>query len=107
MKKAIAVQTLDTISSSSVWMQLELIGQLSRPIAIEIGIRERTSSSLSDVCQSFRRLWAYFKEKLDNDESGSQRCFPELLPDVILRIEWRLNIYYDVDVLILAHCLEF
>lgn len=38
--------------------------------------------------------------------AGSIITLPDLLEDLIQRWEWRMNIYFDVDILVLSHCLH-
>lgn len=41
------------------------------------------------------------------DENDTKFSFlPHLLKNLMTRFDWRLNIYFDVDMLILAHVLD-
>ena len=62
-------------------------------------------ANTSDVMQSLRRIWAFLKQK---DESERNRFFalPGLLENPHSRWNWRLNIYYDLNFMILAHVFD-
>ena len=86
-------------------MKLGLISELLKPLTIEIGVLERRGSNLSDMVQSFGRIFALLTHK--HREAGHNfQAVPELLDDLLTRWEWRLNLYYDVDVLILSHVID-
>eukprot|EP00171_Calliarthron_tuberculosum_P006148 IDg6148t1 len=101
-----AVEVLDTLGSASFWSKLSLISDILRPLTIEIGLIERKGSNLSDVMQSFGRIWALlmFKKSKDAQLFGSLPC---LLTDLLDRLDWRLNIYFNVDLLLMCHVLDY
>jgi len=55
----IASKSLDTIGSKSFWSKLGLIAEVLRIVTIEIGNTEKRTATLSDVIESFGRIWAY------------------------------------------------
>lgn len=105
LKKKIGSNALDTIGATSFWSRLNLISELLRVIVIEIGNAEKRVAGFSDVVQSFGRIWAFLKN-INTYQSHRFDCFPGLLDDMLQRWTWRLNIYYDVKLLILAHVLD-
>lgn len=94
--------SIDAIGSISFWSKLGLLSELLRPINIEIGLLETKGACLSDVTQSFGRLWALITSMLNYD-AARFAMLHDFLPDMLQRWTWRLNIYYDVDMLVLAH----
>lgn len=96
---------LDIIGTSSFWKDLSLISILLRPITIEIAHNERRNATLSDVSWTFGRLWAMLKF-YDAKEVTLFDRFPMLIKDLLTRLEWRFNVYYDTDLLILAIALD-
>lgn len=105
LKKKIAAKALDTIGATSFWFKLNLISELLRVIVIEIGKSERRTANLSDVVESFGRIWAFLLN-IYTYQSSRFECFPGLLNDMLVRWKWRLNIYYDVKCLVMAHVLN-
>lgn len=90
LKKPRALLAITAIGNAVFWKPLELIAELLRPITIEIGIIEARDTSLSDVVQCSRRLWAFFEHrKLEGDKYS---LLPGILHDLIQRWEWRLKI---------------
>eukprot|EP00171_Calliarthron_tuberculosum_P011299 IDg11299t1 len=104
LKKSRALTAITAIGDTMFWKKLELIADLLRPITIEIGIIEARGTSISDVVQCFGRLWAFFETRKLEENRFS--FLPGILNDLIQRWEWRMNIYFDVDMLVLAHCLD-
>ena len=51
---------VDLLRSRHFWDECELLCRFLRPIVVEIGLVERSNSSLSDVTTTFGRLYAYF-----------------------------------------------
>lgn len=98
----IASKSLDTIGSKSFWSKLGLIAEVLRIVTIEIGNTEKRTATLSDVIESFGRIWAYL-HNINVYKSSRFSSLPGFLNDMLTRWEWRLNIYYDIDLLILAH----
>lgn len=105
LKENIACRALDTIGSKSFWAKLGLIADVLRIVTIEIGNIEKRTATLSDVIQSFGRIWAYI-HNINVFESNRFSSLPEFLDDMLTRLKWCLNIYFDIDLLILAHVLN-
>jgi hypothetical protein len=96
---------LNSLGSVTFWTQLELIAELLRPLTIEIGVVERRGTGISDVAQSFGRYWA-FLEKQRRESFQRFSRFPGLLDDLLERWRWRMNVYYEIDLLILSIALD-
>lgn len=52
---------VDLLHSARFWVMAEHCSKLLRPIVIYIGLIERCSSNVADVCESFGQLLAYFQ----------------------------------------------
>lgn len=105
LSKPIATKSLDAIGSSSFWRKLGLVSEILRVLTIEIGNIERKKAGMSDVIQSFGRIWVFLHD-LSVYQSHRFHPLPSLLEDLLKRWDWRINIYFDVDLLILSHVLD-
>jgi len=105
LKEDIACRALDAIGSKRFWRKLGLIADVLRIVTIEIGNIEKRGATLSDVVQSFGRIWAYI-QNTNVFEAQRFSSLPGFLDDMLIRLEWRLNIYFSIDILVLAHVLD-
>lgn len=105
LKKSIAVGSLDSIGSTSFWSKLGLLSEILKVLTIEIANIERRKAGMSDVIQSFGRVWAVL-QNLNVYQSHRYASLPGFLDNLLTRWDWRINIYFDVDLLILAHVLD-
>ena len=55
--------------------------------------------------QSFGRIWALLKT-YNEQKSIRFANIPDLLSDLLARWKWRMNIYYEIDTLLLVHVLN-
>lgn len=69
---------------------------------IEIRNIEKRCATLSDVMQSFGRVWAFI-QNINGFDSGRFSFLPGFLDDMLTRLEWSLNIYFKIEILILAN----
>ena len=86
-------------------MKLELIAEIPRPPNIEIGLMERRGSNISQVAQSFERLDVLLHHFIYSQEATFS-ALRDLVEDLIICWESRMNLNLDVDLLILTHTLD-
>jgi len=117
-------KVLDLLRSFRFWEQMETMSRLLRRVVIEIGMMERQSANLSDVCAAFGRLYAYFKSLKEETAAVSSTGITiapmfavaadpsvtalthQVSGSALGFLQWRLNKYYDTSLLFLAHILD-
>lgn len=86
LKQDIACKAIDTIGSKSFWAKLGLIAEFLRIATIEIGNIEKRTATLSDVMQSFGRVWAYI-QNINVYDSARCSALPGFLDDMLARLK--------------------
>ena len=117
-------KVLDLPRNFRFWEQMETMSWLSRPVVIEIGIIERRSTNLSDVCAVFGRLYAYFKSLKEETAAVSltgttispvfavsadpsvTALTHQVSGSALGFLQWRLRKYNDTSLLVMVHILD-
>ena len=117
-------KVLNLLRSFRFWEQMETMSRLLRPVVIEIGIIERRSTNLSDVCAVFGRLYAYLtylKEETAAVSLTGTTIAPmfavaadpsvtalthQVSRSALGFLQWRLKKYYETSQLVMSHILD-